>query len=165
MFRRNSCKPQPFNSLNPPKRKQNNLTWQCTCPESQDETKQLCPKVLHKTTGHPLCATTNCRFHIDLGTSWHSAPIFSTPPPPEFGGWSRWMKRGVGNSTSCQKRWWFMTWVVDFHGDFCWVLMSPRHPNTWWVGIWTPKHLLRRPLGVPNTSLSGIWGILDVQGS
>ena len=28
---------------------------------------------------------------------------------------------------------------------------SPRHPNTLWAGVWTPKHLLRRLLGVPNT--------------
>ena len=38
----------------------------------------------------------------------------------------------------------------------------PRHPDTWWVGVWTPKHLLRRPLKVPNTYSPGIWRILDV---
>ena len=37
-------------------------------------------------------------------------------------------------------------------------IMYPRHLNTWWVGVWTPKHLLRMFLGVPNTSLPGIWG-------
>ncbi len=38
----------------------------------------------------------------------------------------------------------------------------PRHPNTWWVGDWTSKYLLRRLLGVPNTYSPGIWRILDV---
>lgn len=42
------------------------------------------------------------------------------------------------------------------------MITIPRHPNTWWAGIWTPKHVLRRFLGVPSTSLPGIRGMLDV---
>ena len=33
----------------------------------------------------------------------------------------------------------------------------PRHPNTWWVGFWTSKYLLRRLLGAPNTYSPGIY--------
>ncbi len=38
---------------------------------------------------------------------------------------------------------------------------NPSLPNTLWVGVWTHKHLLRRPLGGPNTYSQGIWGILE----
>ena len=34
---------------------------------------------------------------------------------------------------------------------------SPSLPNTLWVGVWIPKHPLRRPLGGPNISSQGIW--------
>ena len=40
------------------------------------------------------------------------------------------------------------------------MVYYPSLPNTLWVGVWTPKHLLRRPLGAPNTSWEGIWRIL-----
>ena len=30
-------------------------------------------------------------------------------------------------------------------------------PNTLWVGVWTHKHLLRRPLGGPNTYKPKVW--------
>lgn len=45
------------------------------------------------------------------------------------------------------------------------LIYYPIHPNTCWggIGIWTPKHLLRRLLRVPNTLSQGIWRILDVQ--
>ena len=39
------------------------------------------------------------------------------------------------------------------------AIIFPRHPNTWWVGVWTPNHPLRRLLGVPNTYSPGIWRI------
>ena len=45
-----------------------------------------------------------------------------------------------------------------------WLFRVPRHPNTWWIGVWNPKHLLRKLLRVPNTYSSGIWRILDVYG-
>ena len=35
---------------------------------------------------------------------------------------------------------------------------DPRHPNTYWGGFWTPKHLLRRLLGVPNTDPHQVFG-------
>ena len=41
-------------------------------------------------------------------------------------------------------------------------LANPILPNTFWEGIWTPKHLLRRLLGAPNTFSPDIWRILDV---
>ena len=37
----------------------------------------------------------------------------------------------------------------------------PRLPNTFRGGIWIPKHLFTRFLGVPNTSSPGTWRILD----
>ena len=37
----------------------------------------------------------------------------------------------------------------------------PSLPNTLWVGVWAHKHLLRRPLGGPNTYSQGIWRILE----
>ena len=51
--------------------------------------------------------------------------------------------------------------IFGFHGEASGQLYNPRHPNTSWEDIWTPKHLLRRPLGVPNTSSQGIWRILE----
>ncbi len=53
---------------------------------------------------------------------------------------------------------WSILWV-----SLCWVLVLayPSLPNTSWVDVWTPKHLLRRPFGVPNTSSKGIWRILE----
>ena len=42
-----------------------------------------------------------------------------------------------------------------------WCLTIPSLPNTLWVGVWTHKPLLRRPLGGPNTYSQGIWGILE----
>ncbi len=41
------------------------------------------------------------------------------------------------------------------------TIFFPSLPNTCWVDVWTPKHLLRRPFGVPNTSSKGIWRILE----
>ena len=38
----------------------------------------------------------------------------------------------------------------------------PSLPNTWWVGVWNPKRLLRRLSRVPNTFSPGIWRSLDV---
>ena len=46
--------------------------------------------------------------------------------------------------------------VSDEHSIVC-----PRISNTLWVGVWTPKHLLRRLLGVPSIYSPGIWRILD----
>ncbi len=84
-------------------------------------------------------------------------------------------KHGVG-SWRGSFRWFQFTWVclpfplwplwsktialIALRGDGFWT--DPRHPNTWWVGVWTSKHLLRRLLGVPNTYSPGIWRILDV---
>ena len=58
-------------------------------------------------------------------------------------------------------------WFTAFFGGaigirqilFLKTLYNPRHPNTWWVGVWTPNHPLRRLLGVPNTYSPGIWRI------
>ena len=55
---------------------------------------------------------------------------------------------------------------VDVGGGYIYIyydLLAYRHPNNWWVGVWTPKHLLTRLLKVPNTYSPGIWKILDVQ--
>ena len=36
------------------------------------------------------------------------------------------------------------------------IVSNPSLPNTLWVGVWTHKHLLRRPVGSPNR----FWKIL-----
>ncbi len=41
---------------------------------------------------------------------------------------------------------------------------SPSLPNTFWIGVWFPKHLLKRPLEGPNITLQGIWIILGTLG-
>ena len=41
------------------------------------------------------------------------------------------------------------------------LVLSPSLPNILWVGIWTHKHLLRRPLGDSNAYSRGIWRILE----
>ena len=38
------------------------------------------------------------------------------------------------------------------------MVQIPSLPNTLWVGVWTPKHLLRRPRGSFHTSSDGMTG-------
>ena len=38
---------------------------------------------------------------------------------------------------------------------------DPSLPNTFWVGVWTHKYLLRRPLGGPNTYSQGMSRMLE----
>ena len=55
-------------------------------------------------------------------------------------------------------------WNMD-----CWPFLPSNElkslvfqtPCDLWVSVWTPKHLLRKPLGGPNTYSQGIWRILE----
>ena len=63
---------------------------------------------------------------------------------------------GEGQHTSSKSS--FLASMLVFGGvTFC----NPSLPNTLWVDVWTPKHLLRKPLRVPNTYSQGIWRILE----
>ena len=62
-----------------------------------------------------------------------------------------WGLRGVMNGGSG-------VFIGGFKILRAWI---PSLPNTLWLGIWTHKHLLRRPFGGPNTYSQGIWGILE----
>ena len=61
---------------------------------------------------------------------------------------------------------WCNMWLVRLYTfvGFQQGSLYPSLPNTMWVGVWTPKHLLRRALGVPNTSkvFEGIWKTRDI---
>jgi len=68
--------------------------------------------------------------------------------------------------------WWIMVdeWCLMMFDDdlganfkYC-MRFIPSLPNTFWVGIPTPKHLLTMPLGCPNISSQAIWIILEDQG-
>ena len=51
-------------------------------------------------------------------------------------------------------------WPSEFASTFIKVWPNPIHPNTFWGGIWTPKHLLRRLRGFQTPShqvFGGFW--------
>ena len=105
------------------------------------------PKVEHNKYhgAHTVRGTPNCPI------PWETSEPRKNPALLSIESWL--VKNGILNS-------WFFTiptynWV-GFH-----PLYNPSLPNTLWVGFWTHKHLLRRPLGGPNTYSQGIWWILE----
>ena len=53
------------------------------------------------------------------------------------------------------------SFLETFNSTSCYCGSYPSLPNTLWEGAWTPKHLLRRFFGGPNTSSKGIRRILE----
>ena len=62
-----------------------------------------------------------------------------------------------GNPRDLRRCFFFLTLA----GVAIYIYIHPSLPNTLWVGVWIPKQLLRRHLGVPNTYSQGIWRILE----
>ena len=64
------------------------------------------------------------------------------------------------NTVHQRQRW--EVFHIQVQTLWSYIVSNPSPPNTFWVGVWTHKHLLRRPLGESNQILEdyGIHGQL-----